>query len=382
LVLNFLNISVYSNAEIPKTWKTKLSYQNDIMNIMSNDKPFLNYLIKVGPPSKENAIRPKSIKEGKLQSISHNLPILNQKNDEGDMENVKTNEKKNNQNNPNYTTPKNHLLNNPSYTQTNFRPLYAKNNDSLNFETVDITDLSKQRSSKFQKQMTINRFKSLSPQKVNTYTDKEKRQILEHYRKMYSHRKGQERECKEEHGMNKSSKENYPIEKTGNKAFEDMFNSTQKSQMFKSSIYSLLVPTRNKTQQGSTYYTSNENPMQNTMQSKGTKNHDTVISKSSNTHYGPFLNSTYNEYNKKIEIRNPEIKKCLEDINYYGPYFSHCPSCKNKNLNFYQTLEPHQCLKLLNFIKKERSSVWKIKKKPKEKDQKTEDLSDLEELSG
>ena len=57
---------------------------------------------------------------------------------------------------------------------------------------------------------------------------------------------------------------------------------------------------------------------------------------------------------KKEMIKSPLANKYLERINYYGPYFSFCPSCRSKNLDYYNKMEPNQCIELIHFIKKER----------------------------
>ena len=44
--------------------------------------------------------------------------------------------------------------------------------------------------------------------------------------------------------------------------------------------------------------------------------------------------------------------KYLEGINFYGPYFSYCPPCGNKNLEFYKNLEQKQFLQIIQQIKK------------------------------
>ncbi len=64
-----------------------------------------------------------------------------------------------------------------------------------------------------------------------------------------------------------------------------------------------------------------------------------------------FLNH-HNEFDKVIEITNPKIKRDLELINYYGPLYTHCKLCNNRNLEFYQNSEPNQTLKLLHFLKR------------------------------
>ena len=68
--------------------------------------------------------------------------------------------------------------------------------------------------------------------------------------------------------------------------------------------------------------------------------------------------------NKLNEINNPIIKKNIESINFYGPYCSFCPTCRNKNIEYYDKMEPNQCLKIINFIKKARNkkSIMGIKR--------------------
>jgi hypothetical protein len=68
--------------------------------------------------------------------------------------------------------------------------------------------------------------------------------------------------------------------------------------------------------------------------------------------FGPFLNLDFDSFYKKTKINNPVIQKNLEFINFYGPYYSYCPPCLNRNLEFYNNLEPNHCLKLIQYIKK------------------------------
>lgn len=129
---------------------------------------------------------------------------------------------------------------------------------------------------------------------------------------------------------------------------EKQINKIEKNSMFRSSIYSNLMPKNSNSKNKKNF--KSENDQNESSQSKN-KNKSKA-----QTSYGPFLNIN-NEFDQEIVITNPEIKRSLEDINYYGPYFSHCPLCKNRNLDFYQTMEPHQCLKLLNYIKKKRTKI-------------------------
>ena len=66
----------------------------------------------------------------------------------------------------------------------------------------------------------------------------------------------------------------------------------------------------------------------------------------------PIIISDYKNFIKKIKIKNPMVNKNLEYLNFYGPYFSYCPPCYNKNIEYYNQLEVNQCLGLLHHIKK------------------------------
>ena len=85
------------------------------------------------------------------------------------------------------------------------------------------------------------------------------------------------------------------------------------------------------------------------------------------TNNRPYLGSDYQSFIKKVEINTPIINKNLEGINYYGPYFSHCPPCYNRNLEYYKNLEINQCLGIIHHIKKMRmkNTLLDIKKSEK-----------------
>ena len=71
-----------------------------------------------------------------------------------------------------------------------------------------------------------------------------------------------------------------------------------------------------------------------------------------NTDYGPFLN--INSKIEKIEIKNREVKNLVEECNNFGPFYSHCPSCNNRNLSFYQNMNADNAKKLLTFLRDNR----------------------------
>jgi hypothetical protein len=113
----------------------------------------------------------------------------------------------------------------------------------------------------------------------------------------------------------------------------------QKQEMFKQAIYNKLIPSKQK------FSFSSRNI-------QIPKKHEEE--KTSSTKYGPFLNSDNEIFNRKIEITNPLVKKHLESINYFGPYYSYCPPCRNRNMEYYKNLEPNQCIEIIKCIKKEK----------------------------
>lgn len=77
------------------------------------------------------------------------------------------------------------------------------------------------------------------------------------------------------------------------------------------------------------------------------------INSSNNNNYKTIWSNNMKKIQNKggPNIKNLTIEKNVKSINYYGPHFSFCPSCKNKNIEFYNRMEPHQCIDLINHIK-------------------------------
>jgi len=65
--------------------------------------------------------------------------------------------------------------------------------------------------------------------------------------------------------------------------------------------------------------------------------------------FGPFLND---QSVKVIEVKNPTVKRLIHECGGYGPYYSRCPVCNNKNLGFFKDLKTDDAVKILSFIKK------------------------------
>ena len=67
------------------------------------------------------------------------------------------------------------------------------------------------------------------------------------------------------------------------------------------------------------------------------------------------LNSEF--VKKKFDIKNELVMKQLESINFFGPYYSYCPPCSNRNIDFYKNLDYQTLVSLVQQIKILRGKV-------------------------
>ena len=49
--------------------------------------------------------------------------------------------------------------------------------------------------------------------------------------------------------------------------------------------------------------------------------------------------------------------KHLESINFFGPYYSYCPPCGNRNIDFYQNMDKKKLIQIVQQIKKIRGQT-------------------------
>ena len=69
---------------------------------------------------------------------------------------------------------------------------------------------------------------------------------------------------------------------------------------------------------------------------------------------------------KQFENKNNNIMKQLESINYYGPYYSYCPPCYNRNVDYYNNLDDNKLIQIIQQIKKRREeSILNLSEKSK-----------------
>ena len=245
---------IFANKEIPYSWKNKLNYQKDMINIISKDENLISY---IGSNPKEFTYIKKLPKINELlNKMKKNNIDINQDNDE------KTNES---------------------------RGKYGRNQLKFKSKTKLIND----------------DIKILLDDYKHAYPIKEKLNELMLYSQ--ENYKNFEKELISDNNKNASldlniNLETFPYIKTRK------INSLNKSKannkrVFKHNIFS-------------------------------------------------FDSVKYNTINKnRSSLFDNNNEKYIKSINYYGPHSSFCPSCRKKNVAFYNNMGHKECKELINHIK-------------------------------
>ena len=301
---------VYSNKIIPDQWKTKIGYQDDIIKILASDANFLSYVGKGGPAA----------------SNSNQSDLVE--------------------------TAKNSLMSKTSYS--NFPKI--TNIPKINEISNSLSKGVKEESIENQTIKSTTRFKFGNKKKE--YNDREIALILEDFRNAFPIKENKillnsdknEKEDEEEKNMYKTFTNSFRKTRS---IFSDFNTTAQTPNLFLSS------KKKNDRQEAfrQSIYTNLIEPKFRAKSSKFIKKKFTQQKPEEKMTYGPFLNSNSDLFYKKVIINDPIIKKYLESINYFGPYYSYCPPCNNRNLEFYKNLEQNDCINLIKFIKKAKGKI-------------------------
>ena len=329
---------VYTNKEIPDHWKTKLDYEQSLLKMFVKDKEFLHYLGHGG--GGDNF---RSIKEIEKNN-SPRLNILN-KSPKQKKEFPKIN------NNITTVSPMKTSSNKHLVRNTRFK----ENNNISDKEILGILDEFKNAYPLFEKEKnqenhnTRENFSNDTDRKSKTFYDNK------NIRNSIGHNNNNFMNNKKNVSIDIHTPINFP-------AIKQKHNRRQNT--FRQNIFTNLLPSGDKYGKNFGKTMTGFNSCTNFRKKKidfQNKNNNNI-----------YLNSDYDFFNKKININNPAVLKYLEGINYFGPYFSYCPPCGNRNLEFYKNLEPNQCLQIIQQIKKNKGknivlSEEKTNKKTKEK---------------
>ena len=339
--------SVYTNVKIPDVWKNRINYQNDLINTMNDDKFFVTYLGKGGKYYLTNEHKsPKKEKQTEKQNISEKQN-KNQK-----IFSSTYNSSFNTEREKSITFNLNETVQ-PHKKESAFKSILKKNNEKEK-EVIYDEDESFDYKEKYQK------LKSETREKMNKLyekgaiiaNNKDIVGILEEYKQAYpislpKIKHGNDNIVEEQNKENQESKEETKslIKHQKNLIIlkpKEKENELKNKKSYETSIRKKKSePTKGEVFRQTIY---------NNLLSKNTHNNlkDPAL----------LLKEYINTMEKNIEITNPDIKKRLEEINYWGPFYPYCFIGRKKNLLFYKTMEQNQCITLLNYLKK-------IKVKPK-----------------
>ena len=324
---------VYTNKDIPDKWRNKLDYKTNLLKLFIKDQNFLCYLGNSGPSSSRftKITKLKNNQEKQLINIPYENDInKNNINDSNKYIKEKESEK--------ITNSPIRALSTKSLTK------FGKYKEKQNYTDKQIINI-------------LDDFKSAYPilmkEKDNSeiYMNKKRKNILD--------RKSQT--VHGEKNKNFISFNTFTKRKTNANNFFPLpnlklKNYNRRQNTFRQNIFTNLLPSR-----------------QSEVIPKDDFNKTTTTFRKKNLRFklknDLYLDSNSEIFDKKIIINNPTVIKQLEGINFFGPYFSYCPPCGNKNLEFYKNLEQNQCLQIIQQIKKNKGKniIFKEEKKDKEK---------------
>jgi hypothetical protein len=286
---------IYTNEDIPIQWKNKLDYQPNLLKIFVKDRDLLCYMGKGGPA---NILKIRKIKDKKA-----NIPKMNKIN-MGKAINEKEEQEKTS-------------LSLMRLTSNKINNKYGKFKEKHHYIDKEIVGI-------------LEDFKSAYPILI-----KEKENEINN--EVYKGKNSRIINDKKNQTFYKSNT-HYSI-RHKNKIFalpNLKLKKSRRQNTFRQNIFTNLLPSNRK-------YIS-ESPLEGNK----TRSYFSFAKDKKNV----YLNSDNDLFNKKIKINDPIMLKYLEGINFYGPYFSYCPPCGNKNLEFYKNLEQKQFLQIIQQIKK------------------------------
>ena len=309
---------VYTNKEIPEHWKTKLDYEQNLLKMFVKDKDFLFYLGHGGGGDNFSSLKEIEKNNSPRKNILNKSP--KQKKEFPKINNNIATAS------PMITSSNKHLVRNTRFKE---------NNNISDKEILGILDEFKNAYPLFEKEKnqenhnTRDNFSNDTDRKSKTlYDTKHLRNIMRQNNNNYT-----------------NNKKNVSIDIHALTTFPTIKQKHNKRQnTFRQNIFTNLLPSNDKYGKNFSKTSSGFNSCSNFRKKKI----DFQIRNNNNI----YLNSDFDFFNKKININNPTVLKYLEGINYFGPYFSYCPPCGHRNLEFYKNLEPSQCLQIIQQIKK------------------------------
>ena len=328
---NSIKEFIYTNKGIPDTWKNKLNYQEELLNVITNDKKLLSY------------IGSSTLATKKSYSIDYKFPKINTRYD-----NSRLNKSRN-------------ILNITNKKESNSMNEISEKNNNIN--NIFNTTLNRGLKNKF------------GLKSKGELTDKEINTLMDDYKTVYPIKE----KLKELYITSNYYNSNKNIKVDSNKygfTMDDVTKIDENKTNFSKRTNNNSIDTTSHIMPRHTFMCTNKKLISKKQKTFRQNIFNNLYPSMENKYYSSCDNSL-GKINKTIRFfdaskdnadsikkTNPAVQKSIESINYYGPYFSFCPSCKNKNMNYYYNMEPNKCIELIQFIKKVRNknNIMNIKR--------------------
>ena len=317
---NTMSEFIYSNSQIPTQWKNKIDFQDNITKLLVENQDLLFYLghdvrqdenendqgltITINSRSYRKNFHPKSARISNMTNIKKLKKANSCKNN---LKNIKRN-RFSSLDSPIFSTP-------PNKTNNNLKK------NKIKYTKEEIIDIFDEMKNEFP---IRNKFAEFYP---NFEEDLKK------------HKRILQQDVNEENNKkNKKIKNNFLIN-------NQKYSMQKKKYIFGNNIYNNLISI----QSGNDKNKINEKFAQPFICNK--KFHK-------NKNYTPRINSADNKIDYNIiKIENPAVFKLLKGVNFYGPYYSYCVPCADKNIGYYKRLGKNQCINILKSFKKEKLTI-------------------------
>lgn len=306
---------VYSNRKVPHLWRVKKNYENLILGLFLEDNNFMKYIGK-GAETTNRTIKNKSQNRPKTAFA-----------------------KRKNLTNTNLQIDKKVNINNKKPTNKIDKLSFIRSASRSNATNLDSINSSK--TSKVKNRCKIKLKKILSEDETEIIFDKlkDKYSIKKKFEELFSSYNNDDMTLHLYPNTSKNKDEKlYTIKSNVEK------EKLLKKKKIQRNIYNnLLFKDKNKTKNN-----GNQLLYKKYKLISNTQKHIDKLKK---------------ENKKEIiknDINDTKIFTLLKSMNFYGPYFSYCPTCHDNNLNFYKNLDKNECLNLLHHIKLERNKKLDI----------------------
>ena len=319
--------SVYTNKNLPDQWKNKIGYHDNMFKIFSDDKNFLIYMGKGGnqrafsneEPRNNNSMAMNKTVSSFFPRIKKNNTIINMKH-----LGVKLEDKYNNKKKENTNSDEEQAKSIVDIIRHKFMPGKKKEESVKEIMTI-LEDYKTAFPIKIEKNnLLITEINETQNKEKETENERENETMKKIANKTFSN------------SLYKRDKNNLEINAFHNL---DRMKLEDRQESYRQNIYTSLIPISSRTQSSKL---------------KSRVKSNKKLKKIEESKYGPFLSSNIELFDKKVEINNPVLKKNLESINFYGPYYSYCPPCKSRNLEFYKNLDINKAKDIIHYIKNEK----------------------------